>query len=169
LQEVIEMILDMFEDVMKAGPLAREPCLGVKVVLKDMKLHEDTIHRGPAQVYPAVREGIRAAMKTGTPVLFEPLQIQLIEGPVDNMGDMSKLVSNKRGQLLDMQQEGIMVTIRAKLPVGEMFGWSNDLRSATCGRGTSSLIDQVFERLPGELQDKITKQIRDRKGLSDAQ
>ena len=62
-----------------------------------------------------------------------------------------------------------MVAIKAKLPVGEMFGWSNDLRSATGGRGTSSLIDQVFERLPGEMQDKIVKQIRDRKGLNSSQ
>ncbi|MDP7476808.1 MAG: elongation factor EF-2, partial [Candidatus Woesearchaeota archaeon] len=51
--EVIEMLLDMFEDVMSKGPLAREPCLKVKVMLTDMKLHEDAIHRGPAQVYPA--------------------------------------------------------------------------------------------------------------------
>ena len=169
LQEVIEMILDMFEDVMKAGSLAREPCIAVKVKLMDMKLHEDAIHRGPAQVYPAVREGIRAAMSTSGAVLFEPLQINLIEGPVDFMGDISKLVSNKRGQLLDMQQQGATVTVKAKLPVGEMFGWSNDLRSATGGRGTSSLIDQLFEKLPGELQDKIIGQIRSRKGLTDAQ
>jgi len=169
LQEVIEMILDMFEDVMRSGPLAREPCIGVKVKLMDMKLHEDAIHRGPAQVYPAVREGIRASMSTSAPVLFEPLQINLIEGPVDFMGEISKLVSNKRGQLLDMQQQQATVVVKAKLPVGEMFGWSNDLRSATGGRGTSSLIDQVFEKLPGELQDKITGQIRSRKGLTDAQ
>ncbi len=169
LQEVIEMILDMFEDVMKAGPLAREPCLGVKIMLKDMKLHEDTIHRGPAQVYPAVREGIREAMRTAAPVLFEPLQVNLIEGPVEYMGDISKLVSNKRGQLLDMKQEGAMVTVRAKLPVGEMFGWSSELRSATGGRGTSSLVDQVFEKLPMEMQNKITAQIRSRKGLTETQ
>ena len=170
LQEVIEMILDMFEDVMKAGPLARDPVIGVKVKLMDMKLHEDAIHRGPAQVYPAVREGIRTSMRNGgNPVMFEPIQEQLIEGPVEYMGEMSKLVSNKRGQLLDMQQAGTTVTVRAKLPVAEMFGWSSDLRSATGGRGTSSLVNQVFERLPVEMQTKVVKQIRERKGLTDAQ
>jgi len=167
--EVIEMILDMFEDVMKKGPLAHEPCLKVKVMLTDMKLHEDAIHRGPAQVYPAVREGIRGAMLTSRPLIYEPYQIQRIEAPADFLGEISKLISNKRGQLLDAQQEGNLSIIKAKLPVGEMFGWSSDLRSATGGRGNSSLIDQMYEKLPEELQPRIVKQIRDRKGLSEAQ
>lgn len=167
--EVIEMIRDMFEDVMSKGPLAREPCLKVKVMLTDMKLHEDAIHRGPAQVYPAVREGIRGAMMTAKPIIHEPYQILRIEAPSDYLGEISKLISNKRGQLLDAQQEGNLSIIKAKLPVGDMFGWSSDLRSATGGRGSSSLIDQMYERLPGELQEKVIKQIRERKGLTDAQ
>jgi len=167
--EVIEMIFDMFEDVMKKGPLAHEPCFKVKVMLTDMKLHEDAIHRGPAQVYPAVREGIRGAMITANPLIFEPYQIQRIEAPSEFLGEISKLISNKRGQLLDAQQEGKLSIIKAKLPVGEMFGWASDLRSATGGRGNSSLVDQMYEKLPEELQEKIVKQIRDRKGLSDAQ
>ena len=166
--EVIEMLLDMFEDVMNKGPLARDPCLNVKVMLTDMKLHEDAIHRGPAQVYPAVREGIRGAMMDAKPIMYEPYQIQRIEAPSDYLGEISKLISNKRGQLLDAQQEGVLSIIKAKMPVGEMFGWSSNLRSATGGRGSSSLIDQMFEKLPNELQDKIVKQIRDRKGLTDA-
>ena len=167
--EVMEMLLDMFEDVMNAGPLAREPCINVKVMLKDMKLHEDAIHRGPAQVYPAVREGIRGAMMLANPILYEPLQILRIEAPDEYMGAVSKLIANKRGQLLDMQQEGSIAVIKAKMPVAEMFGWSSDLRSATGGRGNSSLIDQSFERLPEELQQKIVKQIKDRKGLAESQ
>ncbi len=169
LGEVIEMIFDMFEDVMKNGPLAREPCTKVKIYLDDMKLHEDAIHRGPGQVYPAVREGIRGAMMQARPIIFEPLQILHIEAPVDHMGDVSKLISNKRGQLLDMQQQGSLVIVKAKLPVAEMIGWSSDLRSSTGGRGTSSLMDQMFEKLPDEMQQKIVKQIKDRKGLSDSQ
>jgi elongation factor 2 len=169
LGEVIELIFDMFEDVMNSGPLAHEPCLKVKVMLTDMKLHEDAIHRGPAQVYPAVREGIRGAMITAGPLIYEPYQIQRIEAPSEFLGEISKLISNKRGQLLDAQQEGTLSIIKAKLPVGEMFGWSSDLRSATGGRGSSSLVDQMYEKLPGELQQKVVKQIRDRKDLSEAQ
>jgi elongation factor 2 len=169
LGEVIELVMDMFEDVMNAGPLAREPCINVKVILTDMKLHEDAIHRGPAQVYPAVRDGIRGAMMLAKPVIYEPLQILQIEGPVEYMGEISKLIANKRGQLLEMNQEGSVLVAKAKMPVAEMIGWSSDLRSATNGRGNSFLVDQMFEKLPDELQQKIISQIRQRKGLTDAQ
>jgi translation elongation factor EF-G len=50
-----------------------------------------------------------------------------------------------------------------------MLGWSSDLRSATGGRGVSSLADQVFEKLPNELQDRVVMQIRQRKGLTEGQ
>ncbi len=166
--EVMEMVQDMFEDVMRSGPLAKDPCIGVKVVFTDAKLHEDAIHRGPAQVYPAVRESIRGAMMQARPLMFEPYQVLHIEAPNEFMGELSKLISNKRGQLLDMQQEGSLVIAKAKMPVAELLGWSSDLRSATGGRGNSSLIDQMFEKLPEELQQKVIKSIRGRKGLTDA-
>jgi len=163
--EVIEMVQDTFEDIMMNGPLAKEPCIGVKVLFTDTKLHEDSIHRGPAQVYPAVREGIRGAMMSSKAMLFEPVQTLRFEAPADKMGEISKLIANKRGQLLSMDQEGEQIIVLGKLPVGEMFGLASDLRSATEGRGNSSLVDQTFEKLPEELQQKILKQIRDRKGL----
>ncbi len=166
--EIMEMVLDMFENVMNAGPLAKEPCIGVKVVFTDAKLHEDAIHRGPAQMYPAIRDSIRGSMMGAAPVMFEPYQVLHIEAPQEFMGDLSKLISNKRGQLLDMQQEGSLVIAKAKMPVAELLGWSSDLRSATGGRGNSSLIDQMFEKVPGELQDKVVKSIKQRKGLTDA-
>ncbi|MFH1590039.1 MAG: elongation factor EF-2 [archaeon] len=163
--EVIEMVMDMFEDVMKSGPIAREPCINVKVTINDLKLHEDAIHRGPAQFYPAVRMGIRGAMAQAKPLLFEPIQTMRFEAPERYMGEISKLIANKRGQLLDMEQVGESVIVLSKLPVGEMFGLSSELRSATSGRGISSLVDQNFEKLPEELHQKITKQIQQRKGL----
>jgi len=169
INEIMELVLDMFRDVMKAGSLAKEPCINMKVSLMDCTLHEDAIHRGPAQMYPAVREGIRGAIMQAGPILYEPLQVMRIEAPNDYVGEISKIVSSKRGQLLEMNQEGDVTVIVAKLPVGELFGWSNDLRSATGGRGNSSLVDQSFERLPGELQDKIKTQIVQRKGLSSGQ
>lgn len=167
INEIMELLLDMFEGVMKAGPLAKEPCVGVKVSLMDCKLHEDNIHRGPAQMYPAVREGIRGAMMQAGPLLYEPIQTTRIEVPNDYVGEISKIVSSKRGQLLDMQQEDDITVVTAKLPVAELFGWSNDLRSATGGRGNSSLVDQSFELLPRELQEKVRKHIVERKGLTE--
>lgn len=165
INEIMEMCLDMFEDVMKAGGLAEEPCFGVKVTLDDVKLHEDAIHRGPAQMYPAVRDGIREAMRGAKPILFEPVQTLQFEGPTEYTGEISKMISNKRGQLLDMDDDGSTVTVKGKMPVAEMFGLASDLRSATGGRGSSFVIDQTFERLPDELQAKIQQQIKSRKGL----
>ncbi|MBM3234186.1 elongation factor EF-2 [Candidatus Pacearchaeota archaeon] len=167
--EVIELVLDAFEQVMDAGPLAREPCAGIKVFLADIKLHEDAIHRGPAQVYPAVRDALYLAMKNANNVLFEPVQIYLIEAPTEFLSEVTKLITSKRGQLLDVRQETAGVTIKAKMPVGEMIGWASDLRSATEGRGVSSLVDQNFEQMPRELQGEIIRKIRERKGLAENQ
>ena len=167
--EVIEMVLDAFEMVMDQGPLAREPCTKMKVSLIDIKLHEDAIHRGPAQVYPAVREAIKGAMNKSNPGLLEPVQIHLIEMPDNFLGTATKLIGGKRGQMINVTQEGTNAAMEAKLPVAEMIGWSNDLRSATEGRGTSSLKNQLFEKLPTSLQTEIIRKIRDRKGLSENQ
>jgi elongation factor 2 len=167
--EVIEMVLDAFEMVIDQGPLAREPCVKMKVALEDIKLHEDAIHRGPAQVYPAVREAITEAMRKADASLLEPIQIHVIECPDKFLGEMTKLLGGKRGQLLNVSQEDYGVEIRAEIPVSEMIGWSNDLRSATEGRGTSSLSDQLFKRLPMSMQADVIRKIRERKGLAENQ
>tara|TARA_Y100000310_G_scaffold336916_1_gene422678 strand:+ start:91 stop:2262 length:2172 start_codon:yes stop_codon:yes gene_type:complete len=167
--EVIELVLDSFEQVMDQGPLAREPCIRLKVSLVDLKLHEDAIHRGPAQVYPAIREAIRAAFFKASPNLFEPVQTHQIESPNDFMSTVTQLVSGKRGMLIDVQQDAATATIKAELPVQEMIGWTSDLRSATEGRGVSALMDQQFKKMPKDLQERVIKQIRDRKGLAENQ
>ncbi len=169
LSECFELVVEAFEQVMNEGPLAREPSFGVKVTLVNAKLHEDAIHRGPAQMYPAVREGIKLAMMNASPVIFEPVQTHVIEAPVEFTGEITKLVMNKRGAVLEMNQEGTLTIVRAKLPVGEMLGWSSDLRSATGGRGSSALADQTFEKVPNEMQDKIIMSIRKRKNLTEGQ
>jgi elongation factor 2 len=93
----------------------------------------------------------------------------MIEVPENFMGAVTKLVGGKRGQLLDMTQEGGMMHIKSKIPVAEMIGWSSDLRSATEGRGMSSLMDQLFERVPQNTQAEVIRKIRDRKGLAENQ
>jgi len=167
--EVIDMVLDAFEMVIDQGPLAREPCMKMKMTLADIKLHEDAIHRGPAQVYPAVREAIKEAMKKGGATLFEPLQVHVIEMPDSFLGAVTKLVGGKRGQMLEVKQTDGSAQMKAKLPVAEMIGWSSDLRSATEGRGNSSLADQQFERVPASIQEEVIRKIRQRKGLSENQ
>jgi len=167
--EVIEMVMDAFEFVIDSGPLAHEPCMKLKISLDDIKLHEDAIHRGPAQVYPAMREAIKEAMSKANAVLYEPVQIHLIESPDNFLGKVTSLVSSKRGQLIDVVQEAGQALITAKIPVSEMIGWSSDLRSATEGRGVSSLKDQLFEIVPRDAQPFVIKKIRERKGLAENQ
>ncbi len=165
--EVMEMVLDGFEQVVNAGTLSREPCMKMKVSLVDIKLHEDAIHRGPAQVYPAVRDAIRSSVAGAGACLFEPVQTLLVEGPLDHMGDLTKLFQGKRGQITDIQQGAGQITIKVKLPVAEMIGLASDVRSATEGRGTFSMIDQSFEKVPPSIQPNVVRKIRERKGLKE--
>ena len=169
LSEVIESIIDGWRLVVDNGPLAKEPLMKTKFVLHDAKLHTDHMHRGPAQIYPAIRLGMFDAMKKGGAAILEPIQTHLVEAPVDFMGSVTGLISSKRGVLIDVDQKGIDVFIKARIPVAEMIGWSSDLRSMTEGRGVSSLITQDFKQLPKELQEQVVRKIRDRKGLAENQ
>lgn len=169
LPEVIDSIMDGWKLVVDGGPLAKEPLMKTKIVLHDAKLHVDHMHRGPAQIYPAVREGMFNCMNKGGASVLEPIQTHRIEVPVEFMGAITQLVGSKRGVLINVEQEGADTVITAKIPVAEMIGWSNDLRSATEGRGVSSLMDQEFQRLPKELQIDVIRKIRQRKGLAENQ
>ncbi len=65
LNEVMELLIEAFDEAMKDGPLAREKCYGIKVLITDATIHEDPVHRGPAQIIPAMRRPIYAGMLTG--------------------------------------------------------------------------------------------------------
>jgi len=165
--EVMEMVKQAFVEAMNEGALAREPCAGVKVKLVDAQLHEDAIHRGPAQVIPAVRQAIREAMLSSKAYILEPKQIIRIDVPTDQMSGAIKEVNNRRGQILEMNEERGSTSIKAKLPVSEMFGFDSALKSSTGGKGFYWLIDVVYEPVPKDLEPKIIKQIKDRKGIKD--
>ena len=167
LGEVIELVMDGIEQVINAGVLAREPCTKLKISLTDIKLHEDAIHRGPAQVYPAIRDSVRASIVSAGPCLFEPVQTLMIEGPIEFMGELTKLAQSKRGTILDIEQGAGHVAVKVKLPVAEMIGLASQLRSATEGRGTFSMVDQSFERVPASIQPDVIRKIRTRKGLAE--
>jgi len=169
LGDIIESVMDGWRLVVDAGPLAKEPLMKSKFVLHDAKIHVDHMHRGPAQIYPAVRKGMFETMSKAGPAMLEPIQTHLVEAPTEFMGAVTSLVSTKRGVLEDVEQDESGVTITAKMPVSEMIGWSNDLRSKTEGRGVSSLKSQKFQRLPAEFQDNVVRKIRDRKGLAENQ
>ena len=167
--EVIEMCIEAFNDVMKAGPQAKEEVRGVKIVLTDMVLHEDAIHRGPAQVIPAVRDAVKDAVMSASPVLLEPIQIIRIDLPMSFLSNISALVQSKRGIIDNVKEEDAKAVITAELPVAATFNFTNELRSGTEGRGSWSLAGETYRRLPREIYMVVLKQIRERKGIPNVQ
>ena len=166
LYETMELVKQAFEEAMAQGPLANEKVAGVKLMLMDAKLHEDTIHRGPAQVIPAVRSGIYGAMCQAGRVLLEPMQKVFISVPQDFMGDAVRDVQARRGVILEMGQEDINATVAAKCPVSLMFGFSSSIRGSTQGRALWSTENSGFEMVPMEIQTPTVKEIRTRKGIN---
>ncbi|MCW7076362.1 MAG: elongation factor EF-2 [Candidatus Syntrophoarchaeum sp.] len=165
LHETMELILEGFEEAMTRGPLAEERCEGIHAKLVDVKLHEDSVHRGPAQVIPAVRQAMYAAILSANPTLIEPIQEVYISTPQQMMGAATRVIQGRRGQILDMSSEGDLSIIKSKAPVAELFGFSGDIRSATEGRALWSTEFAGFERVPQNLVADIIKEIRKRKGL----
>ena len=150
---------------MNLGPLAQEKVMGLKVKLLDAKLHEDSIHRGPAQVIPAFRSAVYGAMCLGKRVLMEPLTKIYINCPESVMGDALRELQQRRGVIDEISQEGEATVIVARAPVAEMFGFASTIRGATQGRALWSTENSGFVPVPPELQTKVVEQIRTRKGL----
>ena len=165
LHETRELIIEAFNEVCKKGPVADEPVMGMMVRLVDAKLHEDAIHRGPAQTIPAVRNGIKGAMLRARTVLMEPMQRSHVSVPNDWLGQVTREITNRRGIIEDMPSEGEATTVIGTLPVAETFGFSNDIRAASQGRAVWNSENIGFEILPPQLFDKVVGEIRTRKGL----
>jgi len=166
MNEVMELLIEGFEEACKNGPLAKEKVTGVKVRIMDAEIHEDPVHRGPAQIIPAIRRPIMAAILLAGDVLLEPKQKFTIQVPSSYMSEIIKQVQGRRGQVLNIEQNesGEGTTIVAKMPVAETFGLANDFRSATQGRAIWYPEFAGYEKLPPELQNKVVPEIRERKG-----
>jgi len=165
LHETRELIIEGFNDVCKKGPVADEPLMGVMVRLVDAKLHEDAIHRGPAQTIPAVRNAIKGALLRSKSVIFEPMQNIRIDAPNDVIGGVTREVTTRRGVIEDMPVDGNTASVIGKMPIAESFGFSNDIRAATQGRAIWNTENSGYVHLPAQLFDKVTSEIRERKGL----
>jgi len=165
LREVKDTIIQGFRLAMREGPLAMEPVRGVKVVLHDAIIHEDPAHRGPGQLYPAVRNAIYAGMLTSRPTLLEPIMKLDIRVPMEFMGNVSSVITKRRGRILQVSQQGPITRIIAEIPVAETFDLAEALRSATAGK---ALWGQEFSRwapVPDSMLLDLVRKIRERKGL----
>jgi len=167
LNETMELVLDGWREALAGGPLADEQVQNVKIRLIDVKLHEDAIHRGPAQVIPAVRSAVKAGLLLANDTLLEPMQNLQITVPQDHMGAATGMIQGRRGQVYDMQSEGDTITVIGKAPVAELFGFAGDVRSATEGRAMWSTEFAGFATVPGGMLKEIVTAIRKRKGLKE--
>ena len=165
LRETMELIQEGFEEVMLKGPLAKEKCRGIKVKLMDVKLHEDSIHRGPAQVIPAVRSAIFGAILLAQATFLEPVQRVFISIPQNLLGNVTREIQGRRGQIVDMKTEGDMVSLQCEAPVAEMLGFAGDIRSATEGRALWSTEFAGFKPIPQNLFGVKVMEVRERKGM----
>lgn len=165
LDETMELLIEAFTEVIKRGPLASEHVSGLKARLTDAKLHEDSIHRGPAQVIPAGRNSIYGAMCQGKRILMEPIQKVFINVPQEIMGSVTNEIQQRRGVVEEMRQEGEEMVIVAKVPVAGMFGFASAIRGATGGKVLWSSENSGYVKVPGELQPGVVAKIRERKGL----
>jgi elongation factor 2 len=165
LNETMELVVEGMEEALDDGPLAAEPVEGALIRLHDARLHEDTIHRGPAQVIPAVRNAVHNALVKGKVRLMEPMQDVRIDVPSEHMGAASGEIQGRRGRVDDMYQEGDLMVVEGEAPVEEMIGFSSDIRSATEGRASWNTENSGFQFMADNLQRDQIMEIRERKGM----
>ncbi len=165
LNETMELVIEGLREALDDGPLAAEPVEGTLIKLNDARLHEDTIHRGPAQVIPAVRQAVHNALIHGHIKLLEPVQNVRIDVPNEHMGAASGEIQGRRGRVDDMYQEGDLMVVEGIAPVDEMIGFSSDIRSATEGRASWNTENAGFRVMADNLQPETIMEIRERKGM----
>ncbi|MEM1633510.1 MAG: elongation factor EF-2 [Sulfolobales archaeon] len=166
LREVRDTIIQGFRLAMREGPLAMEPVRGVKVILHDAVIHEDPAHRGPAQLYPATRNPIYAGMLLSKPTLLEPIQKVDIKIPLDYMGEVTAIISRKRGRILEVTElYGNWIRIIAEIPIAESMDLTQQLRGATAGRALWGTEFSRWSPVPDNMLAELVASIRTRKGL----
>jgi elongation factor 2 len=165
MQESMDSIRAGFDDVMNNGPLAYEYCRGVKVVIHHFVPHEDPAHRTYAQLMPAARRAILGAMLLAQPVLLEPIQGIEVKCGVDQIGDVTRVLSSKRGKLLNIDQKEVLAIVEGEIPAAETFDLSEVMRGATAGKAVWNIHFKSWNPLPVSLQKSVVTQVRKRKGL----
>jgi elongation factor 2 len=165
LEEVGGSIRIGFIDSMSEGVLAREPVRGVKVKLEDASIHEDPAHHGPAQIIPGMRRAIYAATLLANPVLLEPILRLDVRVPADLVGTITRIVSQLRGKILDVQQKEHLTYVVGEVPAAETFNLAEIVRSSTGGRAFWDTSFSRWEAVPASLTQKVISDIRKKKGL----
>ncbi|MEM2136504.1 MAG: elongation factor EF-2 [Candidatus Methanomethylicia archaeon] len=165
LRDIRETLISAFRWSMEAGPLAQEPIRGVKVKLVDAMVHDDPAHRGPAQIMPATKNAIFAAFLSASPVLLEPILKMDAKVQQEFLSGLLRVITGKRGKILSMEQQKLLMSVKSHIPVSETFDLSDQIRSSTQGRCFWSTEFSHWSSVPQQLADELIRQIRKRKGL----
>jgi len=165
LQEVKEMVIAGYRWGIKEGPLAYEQIRGVRLKLTDVSLHDDPVHRGPAQIMPMARRAFFVAFLSANPVLLEPVQRITVKVPPELLGAATSVISQKRGKIVSVDQRGHLVYVVGELPTAETFDLSEVMRGASQGRAFWGLEFAHWAPVPQSLVGQVITDIRKRKGL----
>jgi len=164
-EEVLDHVKSGFREAVHTSILAKEPAYGIKVNLEDIQVHEDPVHRGPAQILPMTWRPIWACFLLSEPKLLEPILSFECKVPTDFVSSVLSIVQKRRGRVLDMTTEEDMMIVKAEMPVAESFGLAEELRSSTQGRAFWATQFSRWTPVPEQMQLDVIKQIRTRRGL----
>lgn len=143
-----------------AGPLAGYPVDGIRVELLEAELHEtDSSETGYAY---AGAMALRECLRNGKPVLKEPVMRLDIICPSDYVGEVIGDVNARRGSVLSMEPMGEVQSIKARVPLAELFGYSSALRSLTQGRAGFSMQFHDYARIA----ENITRRLLEQMGIT---
>jgi elongation factor 2 len=165
-EEIIDHVKSGFREAVYTSVLAKEPAYGLKVNLEDILVHEDPVHRGPAQILPMTWRPIWCCFLLSDPKLLEPILNFECKVPNQFVSNVIAIVQKRRGKILDMINEEDMVIVKAEMPVAESFGLADELRSSTQGRAFWATQFSRWAPVPESMQAEIIAQIRKRRGLS---
>ncbi len=152
-KEYIPAVDAGIQGAMQAGVLAGYEVVDVKVTLFDGSYHE--VDSSEMAFKIAGSMAFKEAMRKADPVLMEPIMKVVVVVPEEYMGDIIGDLNSRRGQILGMEARPGAQQINAMVPLSDMFGYSNDLRSKSQGRGQYSMEPSHFAEVPKSIAEKI--------------
>ena len=152
-KEYIPAIDKGIQEALESGVIAGYPVVDVKVKLIDGSYHE--VDSSEAAFKIAGSMAIKEALRKSDPILLEPMEAVEVETPEQYMGDVMGNLSSRRGKIEGMEDRRDTKVIKAKVPLGEMFGYATDLRSQTQGRASYTMQFDCYEAVPKAVRDEI--------------
>jgi elongation factor G len=139
-----------------SGVLAGYPVVDIKITLLDGSFHE--VDSSEMAFKIAASMAFKEGVQKGGPVLLEPMMKVEVVVPEDYLGDIIGQVNSRRGNVLGMEMRpGNAQAVRAMVPLGEMFGYATELRSATQGRGVFSMEFDHYQRVAESVMQEMLK------------